>query len=111
MYRHILVATDGSPLAMKAVRAAVKLAGALRARITAVYVMPPFVPPTSYEAVAFHVSHSDEEYDKSVRKAAVRPRGHGLARAPRDRGRPPGKRDPEGPRALEDPRSRREMTP
>lgn len=70
MYRHILVATDGSPLSMKAVRTAAKLARALGARLTAVYALPPFVPPTAYEAVAFHVAYTVEKYDKSVRKAA-----------------------------------------
>ena len=70
MFKHILVATDGSPLSMKAVRAATKLAASLRARMTAVYVMPPFVPPTSYEAVAYHVAYTVKDYEKSTRKAA-----------------------------------------
>lgn len=40
MYKHILVPTDGSALSMKAVRAAAGLARELKARITALYVMP-----------------------------------------------------------------------
>lgn len=42
MYKHILVATDGSRLSGKAVRAAVELAKALGARLTAFYAVPDF---------------------------------------------------------------------
>ena len=70
MYKHILVPTDGSPLSLKAVRAAAKLAHALGSKLTAIYVMPPFVPPTAYESVAFHVAYTVEEYERSVRNAA-----------------------------------------
>ena len=81
MYRHILVATNGSPLSMKAVRNAVKLAASLGARLTAVYVMPPFVPPTAYEAVAFHIAYTVDRYEKSTRKAADGILGRAVAAA------------------------------
>lgn len=42
MLRHILVATDGSPLSTHAVRKAVALASKLGARMTALHVMQPF---------------------------------------------------------------------
>lgn len=70
MFKHMLVPTDGSPLAMKAVKAAAKLATSLDARITALYVMPPFVAPVAYEAVAFQAAYTPEEYDKAIRKSA-----------------------------------------
>ena len=43
MYRHILIPTDGSPLSLKAARAGSKLAKHLNAKVTALYVIPPFV--------------------------------------------------------------------
>lgn len=42
MFRHILVATDGSKLAAKGVKAGLKLAAALGARVTALYVIVVF---------------------------------------------------------------------
>jgi nucleotide-binding universal stress UspA family protein len=49
MYKHILVPTDGSPLAAKGIKEAVKLAQALGAKLTGVYVTAPFVKPTYSE--------------------------------------------------------------
>ena len=45
MYKHILIPTDGSALSMKAAREAVKLAGAGKAKVTALYVVAPYMPP------------------------------------------------------------------
>ena len=45
MFRHLLVPTDGSRLAAAGVRAGVRLARALGARITLLHVIPPFVAP------------------------------------------------------------------
>ncbi len=44
MYKHILVATDGSKLSLKAVKTAAALAAELGARFTGLYVMPGFMP-------------------------------------------------------------------
>ena len=44
MYKNILLPTDGSPLARKAVAAGVKLARALGARVTGFYAAPPATP-------------------------------------------------------------------
>ncbi len=46
MYKRILVATDGSTLARKAVKGAIELAAALGASLVAVHVVPRY--PTSY---------------------------------------------------------------
>jgi len=53
VYKHILVPTDGSQLSLKAARDATELARAMKARITAVYVVPPFQPPYEGDGVAF----------------------------------------------------------
>ena len=44
MYKHILIATDGSPLSQQAVEHGIALAKALGARITALTVSEPFYP-------------------------------------------------------------------
>jgi nucleotide-binding universal stress UspA family protein len=44
MYRHILVATDGSALSRRAIRQGVSLAKALGARLTAIAVIAPYTP-------------------------------------------------------------------
>jgi len=46
MYQHILVPTDGSELSLKAARTAALLAKELNAKITAVFVIPPYAPPS-----------------------------------------------------------------
>jgi nucleotide-binding universal stress UspA family protein len=45
MYKHLLLPTDGSKLAAKGVKAGVKLAKALGAKVTGVYVLPRSMPP------------------------------------------------------------------
>jgi nucleotide-binding universal stress UspA family protein len=52
MYKHILVPTDGSELSAKAVKAAIKLASALGARLTAFYAMTPYPLHGGYAAEA-----------------------------------------------------------
>ena len=72
MYKHILVPTDGTALSLKAARAAARLAATLKARITAIYVIAPFMPPMSSESIAFHAAYSVKEYDRAMRKIADR---------------------------------------
>jgi len=62
MYKHILVATDGSKLSAKAVKTAVQLAKAVGARLTAAYVIAPFVPPMYSEAVAYAPPITPQKY-------------------------------------------------
>jgi nucleotide-binding universal stress UspA family protein len=62
VYQHILIATDGSELAMKAVAAGLDLAKALQARATAVTVSEPWSRYVTGEAmIAFPL----EEYEKA----------------------------------------------
>jgi len=71
VFTHILVPTDGGPLARKAMRAAAKLAKSMKAKVTSVYVSPPFrvvafdyyVPPELL---------SPDEYDVAIAKSAAR---------------------------------------
>jgi nucleotide-binding universal stress UspA family protein len=53
MYKHILVPTDGSALSLKAAKEAAELAKSMKAKITTVYVVPPFHPPYDGDGVAF----------------------------------------------------------
>jgi len=52
-YRHILACTDGSPRARKAVTAAAKLAGLCDAKLTVLFVIPPYVLPAYGEAALY----------------------------------------------------------
>lgn len=71
MYKHILIPTDGSTLAAKGVRAGVRLAKALGARITAVYVASPFVGPMYSESAIYYAGHfSRSGYQKATEKTA-----------------------------------------
>lgn len=71
MFKRILVPTDGSKLAAKGVKAGVKLARSLHAKVTGVYVIPPYVPPVYGEAALYYVpGMSPREYKKACLGAA-----------------------------------------
>ncbi len=70
MFKHILISTDGSKLATKGVKAGVKLAKALGAKVTAAYVIPPFSPPMYGEAVVYVPGVSPQDYKRISEKAA-----------------------------------------
>lgn len=70
MYKHILIPTDGSRLAAKGIKAGVKLAKALGARVTGVYVVLPYVPPVYGEAAVYYPGYSPKEYEAIVQKGA-----------------------------------------
>ncbi|MGD9951259.1 MAG: universal stress protein [Burkholderiales bacterium] len=75
MFKHILIPTDGSRLALKGAKAGVRLAKALKARVTAVYVIPPFMPIAYGDAAVYVPALSPQEYKKSAEKAARRALG------------------------------------
>jgi nucleotide-binding universal stress UspA family protein len=52
-YRHLLACTDGSPRARKAVATAAKLAGLCEAKLTVLFVIPPYVLPAYGEAAQY----------------------------------------------------------
>lgn len=71
MFRHILVPTDGSALSLKAAKAGVDLAKAHKAKVTAIHVIAPWVPPTSGDGIMYYPeSFSPQEYKKAVEKEA-----------------------------------------
>jgi nucleotide-binding universal stress UspA family protein len=69
MYKHILIATDGSELAGKAVAAGLKLAKLLGAKVTAITVSEPY---TALAAGEMALAFPYEEYEKSVAEGAQR---------------------------------------
>jgi nucleotide-binding universal stress UspA family protein len=68
MYKHILIATDGSELAGKAVAAGFDLARSLGAKATAVTVTEPWTAVTGEAAFGFPL----DDYEKSVKETASR---------------------------------------
>ncbi|HVB47849.1 MAG TPA: universal stress protein [Burkholderiales bacterium] len=70
MYKHILVPTDGSRLSAKAVKAAARLAKSLGAKLTGLYVIPPYVPPMYGEAVVYVPEASPKRYKELSEKEA-----------------------------------------
>jgi nucleotide-binding universal stress UspA family protein len=73
MFKHILVPTDGSTLSAKGVRAGVKLAKALGAKVTGLYVALPYVPPLYGEAALYYVPGlSPEDFKKIVAKQSAK---------------------------------------
>jgi nucleotide-binding universal stress UspA family protein len=76
MFRNILIPTDGSKLAAKGVKAGVKLAKALGAKVTGLYVIFPYVPPVYGEAALYYVpGMSPQESKKLVEKQAKKALG------------------------------------
>jgi len=70
-YKHILIPTDGTRLSLKAAKEAATLAKNLKAKLTAVYVMAPFVPPVMIESMPLPAEAFDERaYRKAVEATA-----------------------------------------
>jgi len=70
MYRHILIATDGSELAGKAVAAGLALAKQLDAKVTAVTVIEPW--PSIAKHIAISHAAAFMEYQKAAKHDAAR---------------------------------------
>ena len=70
MYKHILVPTDGSRLAEKGVKSGVRLAKALSARITGVFVIAPYMPPIYGDAAVYIPGIARQDYEKLMKKEA-----------------------------------------
>ena len=70
MFTNILIPTDGSRLAGKGVKAGVKLAAALGAKVTGVYVIAPYRPMYSEAAFYAMPGYSPQDYRKAAEKAA-----------------------------------------
>lgn len=70
MYKHILIPTDGSPLSLKAVKIGARLAKNLKAKVTALYVIPPYQAPQGMESIAHAEYYSPTKYAAGMRKIA-----------------------------------------
>jgi nucleotide-binding universal stress UspA family protein len=83
MFKHILVPTDGSKLSAKAERAAIKLAAATGARVTALRVLPQTVYDVAGDAVVTRVLPPKEarRIERNVAPTLFRRLQHGAALA------------------------------
>ena len=73
MFKHILIPTDGSRLAAKGIKAGIRLAKSLGARVTGVYVIGPYVPPMYAEAVVMYVpGATPQDYEKATKAHAAK---------------------------------------
>lgn len=70
MFKRILVATDGSKLSQKAIKAAAGLAKATGASITGVYVIGPYVPPAYGEGAIYTPGVSAKRYKEVTEREA-----------------------------------------
>lgn len=72
-YHHILVPTDGSPLALKGAKQAVELAKELHAKVTAVYVVPPFSMPFAEDSTIPNLEYTrrlfEQEFERKAQEA------------------------------------------
>jgi nucleotide-binding universal stress UspA family protein len=75
MYKHILLPTDGSGLAAKGVKAGVKLAKALGAKVTGVYVIPRYLPPVYGDAAIIVPEITPQAFAKAMQKQAAKALG------------------------------------
>ena len=81
MFKHMLVATDGSQLSEQAVAYAISIAAPVNAQVTAIYVVQPvhaIVPAPLSETISEDFAARVEEHAKSR---------HGVCRANRTQGR------------------------
>ena len=69
MFKHILIPTDGSPVAQKAVKAGLKLAKALGAKVTGYIAIEP-IPPQVYGEGYMLNKAMMKEFDLVARKGA-----------------------------------------
>jgi nucleotide-binding universal stress UspA family protein len=67
MYKHVLIPTDGSPLAEEAVKQGLTLAKTLNAKVTVVTVVPPFRVVAVEPLI---VTDTREQYDKDIVRIA-----------------------------------------
>ena len=69
MYQHILLPTDGSELSTQAVRAGIRLAKSLDARVTALHTTPQFYPS---QMLAPEIILRAREYEAQVKEEVAR---------------------------------------
>jgi nucleotide-binding universal stress UspA family protein len=72
MFQHIMVPTDGSPLAERAIRAAMEVAQETGARVTGFHAVRPTRRYRLYETVTFHPFVWREDVEREVQEQAAR---------------------------------------
>jgi nucleotide-binding universal stress UspA family protein len=73
MFKHILIPTDGSRLAAKGIKAGLRLAKALGAKVTGVYVIGPYVPPVYADAAVGYIPGITlQDYEKAAKAQAAK---------------------------------------
>jgi len=65
MYHHILISTDGSDLAKRAIDSAIALAKLVGAKLTAVYAVPEYIPPMDAMVPVYQFA-SPQEYERQA---------------------------------------------
>jgi nucleotide-binding universal stress UspA family protein len=70
LFRHILFPTDGSDISGRAARSAVILARTLGARLTALHVIPPYLPPLPDLTGGYTYAMTENEYARAVKAEA-----------------------------------------
>jgi nucleotide-binding universal stress UspA family protein len=71
VYKHILVPTDGSKLSLKAVKEAAGIAKLAKSKVTALYVIEPYMPRMTEDSlVPFSLARLQAEYKDASEKAA-----------------------------------------
>jgi nucleotide-binding universal stress UspA family protein len=70
MFHHLLLPTDGSPLAHKGIKQGVRLAKALGAKATLLYVAMPYLPPVYGDMTVALPVITPEEHRKAVAAGA-----------------------------------------
>ena len=70
MYKHILLPTDGSKLSMKAIKQGVQLAKSLRAKVTAINVMPEYEMVMDETFVTPDIGSFQQQFDAESKKRA-----------------------------------------
>lgn len=63
-YAHLLLPTDGSPLARKGARAGIKLAAALGAKVTVLFVAMPYASSLYGDATLYYAGPSPREHKR-----------------------------------------------
>jgi nucleotide-binding universal stress UspA family protein len=80
MYKHILIPTDGSATAEKAVQSGIEFAREVGARVTLFTAVPEYVPPSTVEYLS-HSAVSLEEHERRSRDRVQAVLASGLERA------------------------------
>ena len=70
MFKHILIPVDGSKRSLKGAKAGARLARALGARVTGVYVIAPYTPAMYGEAAIYVPGLSVREYTQQAMRTA-----------------------------------------